>query len=60
MKEHTRKISVNTISSLMLYMFIKKEENLILPIYKIKMDATCQILCQVGPKIILGAQCNEL
>ena len=36
MKKRARKRSVNTLSSSVLYMFIKKEENLRLTIYKIE------------------------
>ena len=44
MKKHARKISVNTESSSVLYMFIKKEENLRL------------LFTRWGPKFILGAR----
>ena len=37
MKEHATKRSVNTVSSLVLYRFIKREKNLRLTIYKIEM-----------------------
>ena len=49
----------NTVSSLVLYMFIKKEENLRLVIYKIEIvcaQGHAQYCAQWAPKVILGAQ----
>ena len=55
MEKHARKRSDNILSSSALYMFIKKEGNLTLTIYKIEM--MCLILCcPMGFKVILCVQ----
>ena len=55
---HARKRSINVVSSSVFCMFIKKEENLRLTIYKI--EIVCAQLCagyctRWAPKVILGA-----
>ena len=50
MEKHVRKKFVNMISLSVLYMLIKKEENLRLTICK------TEILCQWAPKVVLDVQ----
>ena len=59
MRKHARKRSVNTLSSSDLYMFIKKEQNLRLTIYKIEIMCAgrhARYCARWAPKVILSAQ----
>ena len=55
---HARKRSINMVSSSIFCMFIKKEENLRLTVYKIKIvraQLRTRYCTQWAPKVVLGA-----
>ena len=59
MKMHTRKRSINMVSSSVFCMFIKEEENLRLTVYKIEIvraQVRAGYCTRWAPKVILGAR----
>ena len=59
MKMHARKRSINMVSSSVFCMFIKKEENLRLTVYKIEVVRArlrARYCTQWAPKLLLGAR----
>ena len=56
---HTRKRSINMVSSSVFCMFIKKEENITLTVYKIEVvraQLRAGYCTRWAPKVILGAR----